>query len=706
MRKRVAILFCVLGVLMTGTARADSPLLEKCPLLEQWDTPFGVPPFEAIKLEHYQPAFEAAMQQHRQEVRAIYVKRSTPTFDNTIAALDRSGALLDQVSNVFFAMTSAMTNDPLQAIAKEIAPKLSQHRDEIFLNELLFQRIEAVYESQDQLDLSGEQKRLLEEYYKDFVRGGANLPVDKKKQLKEINSKLSVLSVRFGENVLKENNRFELVIDDKADLAGLPDASIAGAAETAKQRGHEGKWVFTLHKPSLIPFLTYCENRALRERIYRGYINRGNHDDELDNKKILAEMAALRVERANLLGYPTHAHYVLDDNMAEVPENVYKLLNEVWQPAIARAKQEVVDMQQMIDDEQGDFKLASWDWWYYAEKVKKAKYDLDEEMLRPYFKLDNVLKGAFEVATRLYGLQFEKLSNVPVYHKDVTAYEVKDADGSLIGVLFVDYFPRASKRGGAWMSEFRQQKKIDGKDIRPIIYNVGNFSKPTGDKPSLLSLEEVQTLFHEFGHGLHGLLSNCTYKSLAGTEVARDFVELPSQIMENWAVEPVVLKMYAKHYKTGEAMPDALIEKIRKARFFNQGFATTEYLAASFLDMDWHTMRQPKSDVDVLEFEQASLDKIGLIPEIISRYRSPYFQHIFAGGYSSGYYSYLWAEVLDADAFEAFKETGDVFDLEVAKAFRDNILSRGGTEDPMVLYKRFRGKEPNTEPLLKRRGLK
>ncbi len=685
---------------MSGTARADNPLLE------QWETPFGVPPFEAIKLEHYQPAFEEAMQQHQNEIRAIQVKRSAPTFDNTIAALDRSGALLDQVSHVFFAMTSSMTNDQLQAVAKEIAPKLSQHRDEILLNELLFQRVKTVYDSRDQFDLSAEQEKLLDELYKDFVRGGANLPRDKKQKLKEINSKLSVLSVRFGENVLKENNRFELVIDDKANLAGLPDASIAGAAETAKQRGHDGQWVFTLHKPSMLPFLTYCKNRALREKIYRGYINRGNHNDQLDNKKILAEMAALRVERANLLGYPTHAHYVLDDNMAKVPENVYKLLNEVWQPALSRAKQEVVDMQQMIDDEKGGFKLASWDWWYYAEKVKKAKYDLDEEMLRPYFKLDNVLHGAFDVATRLYGLQFEKLSDIPVYHKDVTAYEVKDADGSHIGILFVDYFPRASKRGGAWMSEFRQQRKIDGKDIRPVIYNVGNFSKPTGDKPSLLSLEEVQTLFHEFGHGLHGLLSKCTYKSLAGTEVARDFVELPSQIMENWAVEPIVLKMYAKHYKTGDAMPDELIEKIRKARFFNQGFATTEYLAASFLDMDWHTIREPNPDVDVLAFENASLDQIGLIPEIISRYRSPYFQHIFSGGYSSGYYSYLWAEVLDADAFEAFKETGDVFNPQVAKAFRDNILSRGGTEDPMVLYKKFRGKEPGTAPLLKRRGLK
>ena len=684
---------------MTAVTYAENPFLQP------WTTPFGVPPFDAIKLEHYKPAFEAGMQQQQQEIRAICLKDSAPTFENTIEALDRSGELLDRVNNVFNAMESALTNDGIQTISKEIAPRLSQHRDEILLNDKLFQRVKAIYEARDKLDLNAEQKRLLEETYKNFVRGGANLPAEQKQKLKDLNARLSVLSVRFGENVLKENNRFELVIDDKADLAGLPDTVIDAAAEAAQERGHAGKWVFTLHKPSMIPFLQYARNRSLREKIYMGYINRGNHNDELDNKKILAEMAALRVERAKLLGYPTHAHYVLEENMAKVPEHVYKLLNEVWQPALKRAKQEVADMQQIIDAEQGGFQLASWDWWYYAERVKKAKYDLDEEMLRPYFKLENVLNGVFEVAGRLYGLRFQRRDDIPVYHKDVTAYEVLDADGSHIGILYVDYFPRASKRGGAWMSEFRQQHVMDGNDIRPVVYNVGNFSKPTADKPSLLSLEEVQTLFHEFGHALHGLLSHCTYKSLAGTEVARDFVELPSQIMENWAIEPEVLKMYARHYQTGKPMPDELIEKIRRARFFNQGFATTEYLAASFLDMDWHTMTEPQPDIDVLAFEKSSLDKIGLIPEIISRYRSPYFQHIFAGGYSSGYYSYLWAEVLDADAFEAFKETGDIFNQKVAKSFRDNILSRGGTEDPMVLYERFRGKEPGIGPLLKRRGL-
>ncbi|MFW6114334.1 MAG: M3 family metallopeptidase, partial [bacterium] len=453
---------------MTAAVHAGS---SENPLLVEWNTPFESPPFESIGLEHYRAAFEEAMERHERKVRAIHAQQSDPTFENTIAALDRSGGLLDRVSNVFFAMTSSMTNDDLQAIAKDIAPKLSQHRDEILLNEMLFQRIESVHDQREELDLTAEQEKLLREYYKDFVRGGANLPPKEKERLKEINSRLSVLSVRFGENVLKENNRFELVIDDKADLAGLPDTVIAGASETAKERGHEGKWVFTLHKPSMIPFLQYSEKRSLREKIYRGYINRGNHNDELDNKEILSEMAALRVERAKLLGYDTHAHYVLEDNMAKRPAEVYELLRDVWKPGLKRAKQEVVEMQQLIDEENGGFDLASWDWWYYAEKLKQRKYKLDEEMLRPYFKLDNVLNGAFEVANRLFGLTFHERTDIPVYHDDVTVFQVKDADGRHLGILYVDYFPRASKRGGAWMGEFRQQFRMNGEDKRPIIYN-------------------------------------------------------------------------------------------------------------------------------------------------------------------------------------------------------------------------------------------
>ena len=676
------------------------------PFLVEWDTPFGVPPFDKIELAYYQPAFDEAVRQHNEEIDAILADPSAPTFANTIEALERSGALLSRVSNVFFAMNSSLTNEDMQEIAKVVAPELSNHEDEILLNDKLFQRVKSVYEQKDALGINPEQLKLLDEYYKGFVRGGANLNEKDKARLTEINGELSKLSLQFGENVLKENNRFELVIENEADLSGLSEAVITAAEETAKERGHEGKWAFTLHKPSMIPFLRYSDKRDLREKIYKAYYNRGNNEDELDNKKILARMATLRAERAKLLGYETHAHYVLEDNMAKEPKNVYELLGRLWSPALERAKVEAAEMQQMIDAEGGNFKLASWDWWYYAEKVKKAKYDLDEEMLRPYFKLENVRQGVFDVAGTLFGLRFEELTDIPKYHEDVTVFEVKEADGSQVCILYVDYFPRASKRGGAWMGEFRQQSKRDGKNIRPIIYNVGNFTKPTSDKPSLLSFDEVNTLFHEFGHALHGMLSDCTYETLAGTEVSRDFVELPSQLMENWASDPRVLKMYARHYQTGEPMPDELIEKIKKSRHFNQGFATTEYLAASFLDMDWHTLDQGREVSDVLAFEDECLSELGLMPEIISRYRSPYFRHIFAGGYSSGYYSYVWAEVLDADAFQAFKEAGDIFDAKTAKSFRENILERGGTEDAMVLYTRFRGQDPSIEPLLERRGLK
>ncbi len=695
------ITFTIATLLMTATSASAS----ENPFFTEWNTPFGVPPFDQIKIEHYAPAFEAAMKQQKDEVAAIAGSPSAATFENTVEALERSGALLDRVANVFFAMKSSLTNDELEAVAKDIVPRLSKHSDEILLSDPLFRRIEAVCEKPDKSGLTAEQSRLLEESYKSFVRGGARLSPEKKARLTQINAELSLLGLDFAEHLLKENNRFELVIGDKANLDGLPEGVIAAAAETASGRGHEGKWVFTLHKPSMIPLLQYSSRRELRQKIYQAYINCGNHDDELDNKKICARMAALRVEKAQLLGYHTHAHFVLEENMANEPGKVYELLRKLWTPALARAKSEAAEMQKLIDAEDGRFELQPWDWWYYAEKVKKARYDLDETMLRPYLKLENVIDGAFDVATRLYGLQFQKRPDVPVYHADVTAFEVKDADGSHVGLLYVDYFPRDSKRGGAWMSEFRAQAKIGGKNIRPVIYNVGNFSKPTADKPSLLSFEEAETLFHEFGHALHGLLSDCTYKSLSGTSVPRDFVELPSQIMENWASEPEVLRIYARHYQTGEPMPDELIDKIGKSRHFNQGFETTEYLAASFLDMDWHTLAKADPDCDVLAFENRSLAQIGLIPQIVSRYRSPYFQHIFAGGYSAGYYSYIWSAVLDADAFEAFKETGDVFDRKTAASFRENILSKGNSDEPMTLYKRFRGKEPAIQPLLKRRGL-
>ncbi len=673
------------------------------PFYTEYQTPFQTPPFNLIKAKHYMPAFEEGIRLAEIEVDQIATNHDPPTFENTIVAMERKGKLLDKVSSVFFNLLSAETNDSLKAISKKVSPMLSEYSDNIKLNEQLFQRIKTLYDNRDNLNLDPESAMLLEKYYKRFVRGGAGLPEDKKKELRKINSELSLLTLQFGDNILEENNRFELVIDDKKDLAGLPDMVISAAAEAAKSRGHEGKWVFTLHKPSLIPFLQYSDRRDLREKMFTGYIERGNHNDSLDNKKVLVKIVNLREKRAKLLGYKSHADYVLEENMAKKPENVYKLLDQIWTPAIKVATHEAADMQKMIDAEGGHFKLEPWDWWYYAEKVKKAKYNLDEGQLRPYFELENVRKGIFWVANRLYGITFEERDDIPVYNPDVKVYEVKDRDGSHIGIYYTDYFPRPGKRGGAWMNEYREEENINGEHITPIIVNVGNFTKPSGDTPALLSLDETLTMFHEFGHALHGLLSKVTYPSLSGTSVPRDFVELPSQIMENWALEPEVLKMYAKHYKTGAPMPEELIEKIKKSGYFNQGFATTEYLAASYLDMDWHTIEKP-FEGDPMKFENESMAKIHLIPEIVPRYRSPYFRHIFAGGYSAGYYSYIWAEVLDADGFAYFKET-NIFDQEKAAKFRKYILAAGGSADPMEMYIRFRGREPETQALLHKRGL-
>jgi len=694
----MSILFC-----FCGKKEQQKKQLTANPFLSEYDTPFNTPPFNKITEAHYMPAFKEGMKQQKEEIEAIINNSQPPTFKNTVEALELSGAVLSKVSNVFYNLNSALTNDKIQSIAKEVSPLLSKHRDDIFLNEKLFQKIKSVYENKETFDLNNEQKRLLEEYYKDFVRNGANLDDKKKERLREINKKLSLLSLQFGENILKEVNRYKMVIDKKEDLAGLPESVISAAAETAAQKGEKGKWVFTLQKTSWIPFLQYSQKRNLREKIYRAWMNMGNNNDELDNKQILSEMAALRVERANLLGYKNHAHFVLEEYMAKKPENVYDLLTKIWKPALKKAKEEREQMQKIINSEGKDFKLKPWDWWYYAEKIKKQNYDLDENEIRPYFKLENVREGAFNTASRLFGITFTERTDIPVYHKDVKVFEVKDEEGKHLGILYVDYFPRDSKRGGAWMNNYREQEKINGKNIRPIVVNCGNFTKPVGDKPSLLNIDQTKTLFHEFGHGLHSLLSQCTYKKLSGTSVPRDFVEVPSQIMEHWAMEPSVLKTYAKHYETGEPIPDELIEKIKRSGHFNQGFATVEYLAASFLDMDWHTLTKPEQK-DVLKFEKKSMDRIGLIPEIIPRYRSTYFQHIFSGGYSSGYYSYIWSEVLDSDAFEAFKENG-LFDKETALSLKKNIYEKGGTEDPMVLFKRFRGREPEIEPLLKNRGL-
>lgn len=696
------LLLSILVCAACGKKAGETTVMDN-PFFSEFATPFGVPPFNLIKPEHYMPAFERGMAEQKKEVGAITSNTAPPTFANTVDALERSGALLNKVAGVFNNMTSSNTNEELQKIDKELAPKLAQHGDDIAMNAALFARVKAVYDEKDRLTLATEEARLLEETYKDFVRGGAGLPPDKQARLRQVNEELSVLAVQFGENILKENNAFELVIDNEADLAGLPPAVVAGAADAAKERGKPGKWVFTLHKPSLIPFLQYSEKRELREKMFNAYIHRGANGNALDNTALASKEAALRVERAGLLGYKTHADYVLEKNMAKTPQAVYDFLGKLWKPALVRAKAEAADMQTLIGKEGRDFKLEPWDWWYYAEKVKKAKYDLDDNALRPYFQLENVRDGAFMVANKLYGITFTERADIPKYHDDVRVFEVKDADGSHLAVLYVDYYPRASKQGGAWMNNIREQSIRDGKDIRPVISNNGNFSKPTAGEPALISYEEALTLFHEFGHALHGILTRCKYESLSGTGVPRDFVELCSQIMENWAADPEVLKMYAKHYKTGEPIPDALLERMQKSRFFNQGFETVEYLAASFLDMDWHTRTEAK-ELDTVKFDAEAMARIGLIPEIVSRYLSPYFTHIFSGGYSAGYYSYIWAAVLDSDAFQAFKETS-LFDRATAESFRRNILERGGTEDPMVLYKRFRGREPKIESLLKKRGL-
>lgn len=671
------------------------------PFFMEWITPFQTPPFDQIKDEHFLPALMEGINQRRAEIDAIINNPAAPTFENTIGAMERSGKFLSKVSRVFSNLNGANSNAYLQKVAEQITPELSKLSNDIYLNEILFSKIKAVYDQKEYLDLTKEEIRVLENYYLDFVRSGIALNEEDKTKLRKINDEMSMLQLKFGDNLRKETNAIALVIDNKDNLLGLPDAVIQGAKELAEQNGLNGKWAFNLQRPSFTPFLQYSEKRELREILYKAYLNRGNNNNENDNKEILSKIAALRVEKANLLGYKTYADYKLERNMAKNAENVLKFLNDLWTPSIAQAKIEAADMQKLIEQEGKDFKLEGWDWWYYAEKVKKEKYALDEEMLRPYFKMENVRQGAFDVATKLWGIQFIKLNNVSVYQPDVEVYEVREFDGTHIGLLYTDYYPRDGKRAGAWASSYRSQSDMDGEFITPLVINVGNFSKPTEGKPALLSFDEVNTLFHEFGHGLNSLFAKSTYPGARRSPV--DFVELPSQIMENWAQHPDVLKMYAKHYETGEAIPDELIEKIQKSRYFNKGFETVEYLAASFLDMDWHTLTTSELQ-ETLTFEEKSLTKIGLIPEIASRYQSTNFNHIFGGdGYSAGYYGYYWAAVLDADAFEAFVET-DLFDQKTAELFRTHILEKSGSEDPMDLYLKFRGREPKVDALLKRFG--
>ena len=703
-------LFCLFSFLAafflaacTQSSKDNSMTDPGNPFFAEFDTPFGVPPFDRINHRHFMPAYTAAMEIGRQEIEAIAGNTEEPTFENTLEALERSGKMLTRVSSVFGNLSGSMTNDSIQSIQKEVSPLLTRYRDDIRLNKALFTRISDLYERRESLGLSVEQMQLLDDYYSNFARGGANLPDESVGEFRKINEELSLLSIRFGDNNLKDINRYKLVVDDPDDLDGLPEAVIAEAARAASEAGLTEKWVFTIQKPSMLPFLQYCRNRDLREQLYRAYIDQGRHGDSLDNREILERIAELRIRRANLLGYPTHAHYVLERNMAGNPDQVYELLKKLWTPAVAVARIEVRNMQGIIDAEGGDFVLQPWDWWYYAEKVKKRDYDLNDEELRPYFALENVRQGIHYVVNRLYGITLVERTDIPIYHPEVKTFEVLGPNGEHIGILMTDYHPRRSKRSGAWMNSFRKQSRLDGEDVNPVIMNVGNFSRPVGDVPALLSLDEIRTMYHEFGHGLHGLMSDCTYPNLSGTAVPRDFVELFSQIMENWALEPEVLKIYARHYETGEVIPDELIAKIRKSLTFNQGFRTVEYLAASFLDMDWHTLQEP-TKLNADEFELKSMAAIGLIPEIAPRYHSPYFRHVFSGGYSSGYYSYIWAAVLDQDAFAYISER-DLFDRERADSFLRNLLSRGGTDNAMVMYRRFRGQDPDIRPLLISRGL-
>ncbi|TWX73385.1 M3 family metallopeptidase [Colwellia sp. C1TZA3] len=673
------------------------------PFFSEYATPHGIPPFDKIKKSDYLPAFNHGITQKKLEIETITKDKSLPTFKNTIVAMEKTGNFLTKVSNTFYGLISSMSDKEMRAIAKEMSPKLSALADDIALNDALFIRVKEVYDNQLLFDLRTDQKRLLETTYKSFVRGGANLNDVDKLTLRDLNEKLSGLSLKFGENLLAETNNFEMVIDNKADLDGLPADIIAAASETATARGHEGKWVFTTHRPSKNPFLTYSNNRELRETIYKGYTLRGNNDNANNNQAIASEIASLRYQKAQLLGYKTHAHFVLENATAKTPENVFELLNKVWPAALERAKEETADIQKMIDAQGDDFTVAAWDWWYYAEKIRKQRFDIDAAETKPYFSLEATLQGVFFTAEKLWGVTFKERDDLPKYHPEVRTFEVHDRDGSYVGVYMTDHYVRESKRGGAWMSSFRKQYSMNGEEVTPIIYNVLNYPRPIGDKPTLLTFDQASTLFHEFGHAIQGLLSDGYYRSQTGTALPRDYVEYPSQVMENWMTEPEVLANFAKHYQTGEVIPQALVEKIQASGKFNQGFGTTEYLAAALLDMSWHSLETAKIQ-DANSFEKNVLKEIGLIEQIAPRYKTGYYSHIFAGGYSAGYYGYIWSNIYDADTWLAFKENG-IFDQETAELYRKHVLESGGTDDPTVMYRRFRGKDPTVEPLLERRGL-
>ena len=697
--KRILFVLSLLMTALNTTFCSKQVQKEDNPLLAEFATPYGVPPFDKIEAKHYAPAFKFAMSLHNDEIATILANKEEPTFDNTILELDRSGMLLANISELFGMMCAAMNSDEMQEIQEEIMPQLAAHYDAISMNEELFKRIKVVYDKRNSTDLNAEQIRLVEKMYDDAVRQGALLNDEQKERLQKINEELSLLTVKFDNNLLAETNDFELELSAK-ECSELPRA----VRDAAKVGDDENRYIFTLHKPSIIPFLTYSQNRELREKIYKAYLNRGNNENKHDNKAIINDIVRLRIEKANLLGYKSYADYVTSEQMAGSPKAVYELLEGIFTQANAKAKEELAEMNTMFrrDHSGENDKFASWDWWYYAEKVRKQKYNLNEEMTSPYFALDNVRQGAFNLANRLYGLTFRPIV-VPQYHNEASAYEVLDNDGSHLGVLYFDFHPRASKSQGAWCGYFRRPSyDRKGKRIHPIASIVCNFTRPSGETPALLTIDEVTTLFHEFGHALHFLFSDVPYNGLL--DVEGDFVELPSQIMENWALEEELLKTYAVHHRNNSVISNSLIEKIRRSAQFNQGFMTTELLAAALVDLDIHSLTEYKElDVDAFEYN-ALYEKRGMISEIEPRYRLPYFAHIFAGGYSSGYYFYTWAEVLDKDAFAAFSETGDLFHRRTAQAFR-KLLSSGGKRDGMSLYREFRGAEPSREPLLKARGL-
>ena len=710
--KRIILITALLFIVSCQQESKMDPNIN--PFFQEWNTPYEVPPFLDIKDEHYMPAYEQGMKENLEEIDLIVNNTEAPTFANTIEELERTGELLSRVGRVFSNLASSNTNPQLQELQRELSPMLSAHYDKISLNEGLFNRVDAIYQNRENIDLTSEQAKLLNDTRKGFVRSGALLSEDQKERISEINSKISGLSTSFGQNLLAETNGFELILED-SDLDGLSDGVIAAAADAASQKidsaeseeekdKYNDKYVFTPHRSSMYPFLTESTRRDLREKLYNSYVMRGDNNNDTDNKKIAAQIAKLRAERAQIMGYKTHAHFVLEENMLKSPEEVYELLIQLWKPAVKRANVEVADMQAVANAEGQNFDIAAWDWWHYSEKVRKEKYDLDESLIKPYLSLDNVLKGVFNTTNKLWGLTFTEIFDLDLYHPDARIWKVSDKDGSHLGIFIGDYFTRSNKRGGAWMSSFKGQSNLDGME-RPIVVNVCNFPAPVGDNPALLSFDNVVTLFHEFGHAMHGTLTNVKYGSMAGTSGPRDFIELPSQLLEHWASEPEVLKSFATHYETGEPIPDELIEKLLNASKFNQGFINTEYLAASLLDMDWHTISADEDLKDANKFELESMKKVGLIGEIAPRYRTTYFAHIFSGGYSSGYYSYVHAAVLDSDAFEAFKEVGDVFDKDLASKLRATIYSKGSTEEAMDLFVQFRGRKASIEPLLKVRGL-